>query len=158
MTPIGNRLPAGTPERTIGHLRKGKFVTDFTTTVAITPGVDQKLTLALSGTGVTVSVNGVALPTYDFNSDVVDGSLGLLTKTGSKSFDNTRVQVGTHIVNAVDAVPPTLTVPADVSRLTDAGKPTAFISDSSIGTATGDRKSTRLNSSHERLSRMPSSA
>src|SRR5213594_4308137 len=32
---------------------------------------------------------------------------------------------------------------------------TAFISDVGI---TGDRKSTRLNSSHERLSRMPSSA
>ncbi|HEX4527110.1 MAG TPA: PKD domain-containing protein [Gaiellaceae bacterium] len=130
-------LDTTTGALTIGHLRKGRFVTDFTMTATITPGADQKLTLALSGTSVTVSVNGVQQTVYYFNSDVVDGSLGLLTKTGSKSFDNTRIQVGTHIVNAVDSVPPTLTVPADVTRNTDAGKPTAFLSDSAIGTASG---------------------
>jgi hypothetical protein len=40
------------------------------------------------------------------------------------------------VISVLDAVPPTLTVPPDVTRSTDAGKPTAFVSDSTIGTAT----------------------
>src|SRR5262249_18284108 len=123
---------------TIGHVRNGKLVTDFTMTATITPGADQKVMLALSGTSVTVSVNGTQVTSYSYNSDVVDGSLGLLTRTGSKSFDNTRIQIGTHVINAVDPVPPTLTVPADVTRSSDPGKPTATVSDSTIGTATAN--------------------
>ena len=40
----------------------------------------------------------------------------------------------------------------------DAGKLTSSSFDVSVESSTVDRKSTRLNSSHERLSRMPSSA
>jgi hypothetical protein len=121
---------------TLGHRAKKKFVVDQQWTVSIAAGVDQKLMLALNGTSVTISLNGTVVGSYSYNGDVVDGQVGLFTQSGAASFDNTRSQVGTHVINAVDPVPPTLNMPADVTRSTDAGKTTAFVSDSTLGTAT----------------------
>ncbi|MFL6033989.1 MAG: HYR domain-containing protein, partial [Gaiellaceae bacterium] len=121
---------------TIGHRIKGRLVTDLTVAATMAAGVDQKLTLALSGTGVTVSLNGTQLTTYTFYGNVVDGGLGLLVRSGTVSFDNTRVQIGTRVINALDNTPPTLAIPVDVTRATDPGKATASIGDSTIGSAT----------------------
>src|SRR5262249_52525281 len=103
--------------------------------VTLGTGTDQKLTLALSGTTVTVSLNGTSLGSYSYNGDVVDGPVGLLVRSGTTSFDDSRSLIGTHVISVVDSIPPVLTVPPDVTRPTDAGEPTAFISDTTIGTA-----------------------
>jgi hypothetical protein len=83
-----------------------------------------------------VLLNGVQVASYSFNGDVVDGGLGLLVRSGTASYDSTRVLVGTEVINAVDSTPPVLTVPANLVRANDLGKTTAFVSDATIGTAT----------------------
>ncbi|MEA2483943.1 MAG: large repetitive protein, partial [Thermoleophilaceae bacterium] len=120
---------------TIGHYVRNKWVVDYTMAATMTAGADQRLMIALKGTGVTVTLNGTQLTTYAFNGLVDDGSMGLMTNGGSSSFDNTRVMVGTDVVNTLDSTPPVLNMPADVVRGTDAGKMTAFIPDSTLGTA-----------------------
>jgi hypothetical protein len=104
--------------------------------VTLGTGSDQKVTLALSGLTVTVSLNGTSVGSVSYNGTVVDGSVGLAVTSGTTSFDNSRSQIGTRVISVLDSVPPTLTVPPDITRSTDAGKATAFISDSTIGTAT----------------------
>jgi Ca2+-binding RTX toxin-like protein len=121
---------------TMGHRLKGKYFVDFTTTVAITPNTDQKLTLELLGTGVTVSVNGTQVTQFDYNGDTVDGATGLISQTGTTAFDNTRVQIGATVMNYVDNTPPTITAPASITKSTDPNLPTAYISPSTLGTAT----------------------
>jgi hypothetical protein len=129
-------LDTSTGTLTIGHHKRNRNVADFTTTVTIPAGTDQRFELTLRGLTVNALLNGVTVATFSFNGDVVDGGLGLIVRTGSASYDNTRVLVGTQVVNAVDAIPPTLTVPPNVTRSEDPGKTTAFVSDATIGTAT----------------------
>jgi hypothetical protein len=121
---------------TIGHQIKNRWVVDQTFAVTLGTGVDQKLMLALNGTTVTVSLNGTSVGSFSYYSNVVDGSVGLLVRSGTTSFDDSRSLVGTRVISVLDSVAPTLTVPADVVRATDVGKSTAFVSDSMIGTAT----------------------
>ena len=61
---------------TIGHRIRNKFVVDLTVAATMAAGADQKLLLALSGTTVTVSLNGTQLTTYSFYGNVVDGCAG----------------------------------------------------------------------------------
>ena len=54
------------------------------------------------------------------------------------------MQIGTHVSDSPDSTPPALTVPADLTRSTDAGKATAVVSDAAIGTGTAtDNSSSR---------------
>jgi hypothetical protein len=129
-------LDTSTGKLTIGHHKRKRDVADLITTVTIPAGVDQRFELTLRGLTVNALLNGITVATFSYNGDVVDGGLGLIARTGTASYDNTRVMVGTQVVNAVDAIAPTLTVPGNVSRGNDAGKTTAFVSDSTIGTAT----------------------
>jgi Ca2+-binding RTX toxin-like protein len=129
-------LDPSTGALTIGHRVRKKDVNDQVTTVAIPAGADQRLQISLKGLTVTVLLNGVQVATYSFNGDVVDGGMGLLVRSGSASFDATRILIGTQVINAVDAVAPLLTIPANVTRSNDPGKGTAYVSDASLGNAT----------------------
>jgi Ca2+-binding RTX toxin-like protein len=119
----------------VGHFYRGQFTTDATFAASLAAGVDYKLTLALLGTGVTVSLNGVQLGTFSYNGSVVGGSIGTMSRAGTTSFDNVHVTLGNHVDTSPDSTPPVVTPPADLTRNTDAGKATAFVSDSTIGTA-----------------------
>ena len=120
----------------VGHLIRGQWVEDARFTTPLSAGVDYRLSLSLNGTTVTVTVNGVLLGSFSYNGAVADGGLGAISRTGTTSFDDVHVVIGSHVSNLPDSQPPVLTVPASVTRPADAGKATAFISDSTLGTAT----------------------
>jgi hypothetical protein len=119
----------------IGHLFHGQWVTDATFAATLTAGVDYKLSLALLGTSVTVSLNGTQLGSYSYFGAVVSGTIGTISFLGATSFDNVHVTLGNHVDTSPDSTPPTVTPPADVSRNTDAGKATAVVSDATLGAA-----------------------
>lgn len=117
---------------TIGHMIRGRWIADALFPTTLTGA----LQLVLEGATVTVSVGGTVVGSFTYNAPVLDGELGLLSSAGTTVFDDVRVFVGTHFINVIDPYPPVLTVPRDVTRNTDPGQPTAFVSDSTIGTAT----------------------
>jgi hypothetical protein len=119
----------------LGHVFKKSWVIDATFAATLPVGVDQKLKVQLDATTVTVLLNGTVLGSFTYNGGILDGGIGLFTRTGATSFDNVHTMVGTHETFAVDPTPPTLTPPSNLTRSTDAGKATATISDSAIGTA-----------------------
>jgi len=92
--------------------------------------------VVLNGTAGTVMVNGVQLGSFSYNGAVADGALGTISGAGTTTFDDVRVAIGARVADSPDSQPPVLTAPANLTRTTDAGKPTAFVSDSTIGTAT----------------------
>ena len=108
-----------------GSGTSGSSTRRFTTPLAA--GVDYKLSLSLNGTTVTVSLNGTALGSFSYNGAVADGGLGTISRTGTTSFDNVHVDDRRRTSsNSPDSQPPTLTVPANVTRATDPGKATAI--------------------------------
>ncbi|HEX3226518.1 MAG TPA: hypothetical protein VHQ89_10505, partial [Gaiellaceae bacterium] len=63
---------------TVGHRIRKQTVIDQVFSVTLDTGSDQKVTLALSGLTVTVSLNGTSVGSVSYNGTVVDGSVGLL--------------------------------------------------------------------------------
>ena len=53
----------------------------------ITAGTDYTLSVSLKGTTVSVSLNGMAVVGYAFNSLVVDGAFGVFSRNAPASFD-----------------------------------------------------------------------
>ena len=120
----------------IGHVVRGRWIVDASFAITLTAGVDYRLDLSLATTTVTVTLNGAAVGSATYNGAVADGGLGALSRTGATSFDDVHVAIGTQVSSSPDSQPPTLTVPANVTRAADSGQPTAFVSDAAIGTAT----------------------
>ena len=83
------------------------FVIEQTIAKALSAAIDYTLSLSLKATSVAVTLNGVYVTTWAYNAPVVDGSLGLITKGGSASFDNVRVRTND----------PTFAAPANVLSL-----------------------------------------
>ena len=117
----------------IGHRIKKRWVTDAS--VARPVSGDQLMQIGLRGTTVTVLQNGVEVASFSYNAGVVDGSIGFLSRSGSASYDDVKFMAGTQVTTSPDSTPPTLTAPGNLSRATDPGKATAFVSNTSIGTA-----------------------
>ena len=120
----------------VGHLIRNQWVEDARFVTPLAAGVDYKLSLTLNGTAVTVTLNGAVLGSFSYFGAVADGGLGAISRTGTTSFDDVHVAIGVHVSNSPDPTAPTITVPANLTRSTDAGQPTAFVSDSALGTAT----------------------
>ena len=117
----------------IGHRIKKRWVTDAG--VARPVSGDQLMQIGLRGTTVTVLQNGVQVASFSYNAGVVDGSTGFLSRSGSASYDDVKFMAGTQVTTSPDSTPPTLTAPGNLTRPTDPGKATAFVSNTSIGTA-----------------------
>ena len=89
-------------------VRKQRWVTDASFSRALTPGVDQKLTLQLGANTVTVCVNGGVAGAFTYNGPVVDGGLGAFEPDAARRRSTTCAgMIGTHVVNEVDKTPPT---------------------------------------------------
>ena len=86
---------------------------------------------------------------------LINGVTGFRQMQGSKDLLAAR-RDGT-LPNA-EGAPELLAMPGEILTPLNAGSPEEVISEVRRQKEQGDRKSTRLNSSHERLSRMPSSA
>src|SRR5204862_7819745 len=109
----------------VGHRIKKQLVVDASFATPLTAGVDYKLAIDLSGTTVKVTLNGTFLGSFSYFGAVADGGLGTISRTGTTSFDNVHLTIGSHVDSSPDSTPPTITVPANVARSTDAGKATA---------------------------------
>ena len=72
----------------IGHVdpRRG-FVIDATVARALVAGAETVLSLSLSGSTVSVLVDGQIALSYAYNAAVTDGAAGLLARNGAGSFD-----------------------------------------------------------------------
>ena len=122
----------------IGHMLDGAWFTDVTFTVnpaALAAGA-YLLMAELSGASVNVYFAGALIGAFAYNGALLDGALGLLVRSGTATFDDARLFVGTHVINAVDNTPPVLTVPPDVTVTAAAGATSTFVSESTLGTAT----------------------
>jgi hypothetical protein len=53
---------------------------------------DYQLSLSLKGASVAITLNGQYVTTWGYNSAVVDGKFGLITRGASATFDNTRIR------------------------------------------------------------------
>ena len=120
----------------VGHLIRNQWVEDARFLTPLAAGVDYRLSLTLIGTAVTVTLNGTVLGSFSYNSAIADGGLGTISRTGTTSFDDLHVAIGAYVSNSPDSAPPVVTLPANVTRSNDAGKATAFVSDSTLGNAT----------------------
>ena len=77
----------------IGHVDPhGGWTIDQSIARTLDPGVDYTLKLTLRGASLAVQLNGAAVVSYGFNSAVVDGSVGLLTRSGTSTFDNFKIR------------------------------------------------------------------
>jgi Ca2+-binding RTX toxin-like protein len=77
----------------IGHMdSRGGWKIDQQFSRVLDAGVDYTLKLTLHGASVSVQVNGAIVGSYGFNSAVVDGSVGLLTRNSTSSFDNFKIR------------------------------------------------------------------
>ena len=119
----------------LGHVIRGRRVVD-SSFVAVLPAGDITLAFSLAGTTVTVWIDGVKVISFSYNSGIVDGGIGALVESGQASFDDLHVFVGTRLVNAVDIVPPTVSVPRNVTATMPSGQTAVYLSDATIGTAT----------------------
>ncbi|MEP6694842.1 MAG: hypothetical protein ABJB39_09370, partial [Chloroflexota bacterium] len=68
------------------------FVVDQTITRTLSASTDYTLSLSLKASSVAVTLNGAYITTFAYNAPVVDGSLGLISKGGTGSFDNVHVR------------------------------------------------------------------
>jgi hypothetical protein len=79
---------------TLGHhTARGWFADSvYTNANLLKTGVDLSLTLTLKGTTVSVTVNGQFALNFVYNALVGDGDFGLLSRTGTTSFDTVTVK------------------------------------------------------------------
>jgi Ca2+-binding RTX toxin-like protein len=77
----------------IGHYTaRSGMVKDSVASKVIDAGKDYTLAVTLRGTMVSVTLNGQFANSFVFNAATVDGAFGLLTKSGTSSFDTVVVK------------------------------------------------------------------
>ncbi|MEO5609685.1 MAG: Calx-beta domain-containing protein, partial [Ornithinibacter sp.] len=121
---------------TIGHVTKKQRVVDQTFAATLGANTDLGVVLTLRGTTVTVSLGGVEIGSFSYDAMVGDGAIGALVERGSSTFDDVHVVIGVPVTTSPDLVPPTLSVPPDVTRSATSGATSLYVSDATIGTAT----------------------
>jgi hypothetical protein len=116
-------LSAATDELIIGHhtARRG-FEIDATADWNILSNRDYELSISVSGTSVSVNVNGQAVLGHAYSGLAVDGDFGLLSIDGATSFDDftarTNDPAHQQPENLMAAAAPTLSLNAE-QELTD---------------------------------------
>jgi len=77
----------------IGHVDpRGGWKVDQSFAKVLDAGVDYTVKLTMRGASVSIQLNGATIGSYGFNSAVVDGSVGLLTRGTTSSFDDFRIR------------------------------------------------------------------
>ena len=108
----------------IGHVVNGQWVVDASVARTLTPNADTTLTVTLKGTSASVQVGGTFILSFAFNAPVVDGALGLVSRSGTTSADGFRAQTNdSHFAG----VPRVAVNDVSVSEGTGAGSTTATL-------------------------------
>jgi Calx-beta domain len=77
----------------VGHYTHSKgLVVDVSAPRALLAGTDYSVSIVLKGAGVSVSVGGVFVLSFGFNSALPDGRLGVIGVTGTTSVDSFRIR------------------------------------------------------------------
>jgi hypothetical protein len=77
----------------LGHTKGNNWTIDASVARSdLIAGVDAKLGITLSGTTVSVTLNGQAALGFGFNGNTVDGRFGIFTSNGNASFDSVTIQ------------------------------------------------------------------
>ncbi len=74
------------------HTSKGWFTDQVVSNATIVAGTDYTLGMTLKGTTMSVTLNGQTVASRAYNAVVTDGSFGLISRTGSTSFDKFTVK------------------------------------------------------------------
>ncbi|MBI3896328.1 MAG: hypothetical protein HY313_10415 [Acidobacteria bacterium] len=86
-------IVAGSNQVVVGHNDASGSVIDATATTKMTRGgTNTALAISLSGSKLTVSVDGAEIITKSYYSVINDGAIGLLSRNGSTAFDNVLIQ------------------------------------------------------------------
>jgi Ca2+-binding RTX toxin-like protein len=123
----------------VGHISKnGSWTTDASVSATLVANTNYVLSVILRGSTVSVSVNGSLVASTSFNSAVVDGAFGVITKGGTSTFDVLRTRTNDK---AFLAAPPLVSI-ADVF-VTEGNQPnttnltlTLTLSRAALGTTT----------------------
>jgi hypothetical protein len=92
----------------VGHITpRNTWVVDATVARTIVAGADHTLKLVMKGTSVSVVVNGSLALSHAFNSPIVDGMVGTLSRGGTTSFDSFRLLTNDTALAAGLAMPAT---------------------------------------------------
>ena len=76
----------------IGHVTGGRWYVDASIAKSLVAGADSTLTVTIRGTTVSVLVNGTFALSFAFNAPIADGDLGVVSRSGTTSFDSFRVK------------------------------------------------------------------
>ncbi|MDX6678526.1 MAG: hypothetical protein QOE31_2578, partial [Solirubrobacteraceae bacterium] len=90
----------------IGHVDQGRWVVDASVARALTANTDYAVSLVFKGTSVSVAVNGAFALSFAFNAPVVDGAVGVVSRSGATSFDSYRVRTNDPQFAATTPPPP----------------------------------------------------
>ena len=113
---------AGTNQVVLGHRSNGNWFVDAVASATIKPGTDYTLLVALTEettNSVNVVLNGSSVLSFTYNYLVHDGSLGLLARNGSASFDNVLLR-GDDVAYAGGGTPELATDPAPTTGMSAA--------------------------------------
>jgi hypothetical protein len=114
----------------IGHVAPGRgWIVDASAAFALTPGVDYAVVIVLTGTTVSVTVNGAFALSFAFNSPVVDGAAGIVSRGGTTSFDSFKLRTNDSAFSASNVSA------ADTSSLEGASGTTNVVVTFSLSTA-----------------------
>ncbi|HQF94492.1 MAG TPA: Calx-beta domain-containing protein [Microthrixaceae bacterium] len=120
----------------VGHVAKGRTVTDASFAATVRPGVDQRLVVTIIGGALVVTLDGQQVGTYTFTESPTRGGIGVVSFKGTTSAESLTVRNGVPQTQLPDAIPPTFTyVPGDVTRTSTDGAP-VYVNDWILGTAT----------------------
>jgi hypothetical protein len=113
----------------IGHVSGKTWVIDASVAKALAAGADYAVGLVLTGTTVSVTVNGAFALSFGFNSPVVDGAAGLVSRSGTTSFDSFKLRTNDPAFSASNVAA------ADTSALEGATGATNVVVTLSLTTA-----------------------
>jgi hypothetical protein len=77
----------------IGHYEPSKgWVVDTSVSKALVANTNYVVVLTMKGASVSVTVGGSFIASWGYNAPVVDGAVGVLTRSGTTSFDSFRIR------------------------------------------------------------------
>jgi hypothetical protein len=86
-------LDVASQEVLVGHFDPGRgWVVDTSVNRSLAANTDYAVGLTLNGASVSVTLNGAFALSWGFNAPVVDGGIGVLSRSGTTSFDNFRIR------------------------------------------------------------------
>lgn len=77
----------------VGHVtQRGGWTVDASASRSLAANRDYDVVLVFKGTSLSIQINGAFIFSFAFNSPLVDGAFGVLSRSGTTSFDSYRIR------------------------------------------------------------------